>query len=123
MNAMESSGLVNSEKPLWSMEKLRGMSRGNAQFEARMFHLFQEQTAARLIELERALAAADFRQAGEIAHKMKPALDSFCISELHDVVRRLEEAPEQPENQSQADAEKLILVLRAVLADMAKTGM
>lgn len=120
---MESSGPENSDKPLWSLDKLRVMSRGNAQFEARMFRLFQEQTAMRLVELERAVANADFLQAGEIAHKMKPALDSFCISELHDVVRRLEKSAEQPAVRNQLDAEKLILVLWQVLADMERDSM
>lgn len=120
MDYMEATQNETPDKPLWSMDKLRLMSRGNAQFELKMLRLFQEQTASRLEELERETASENFLQVGELAHKMKPALDSFCISELHDVVRRLEKAAEQPLDQNQTDAQKLILVLRQVLADMAK---
>ena len=104
--------------PLWSLDKLRSISRGNEEFVKRMFLLFQEQTKVRLVEMEKAVAANNFLQVAEIAHKMKPGLESFCIDSLKETVRSLEKAAENPMEINQQNSRQIISVLQTVLKEM-----
>jgi HPt (histidine-containing phosphotransfer) domain-containing protein len=106
------------EEPLWSMEKLRSISRGNEEFVSKMFRLFQEQTSARLAELEMAAAQQNFTQIGEIAHKMKPGLESFGIDSLRETVRQLEKAAEYTPEINSGRLMFFISTLTRVLEEM-----
>ena len=108
------------DQTLWNLEKLKVMSRGNEAFVAKMLQIFKEQTSIRLIELKNALAVGDFKLIGEIAHKMKPGLDSFCIDAVRESVRHLERNTEFSKEENEIQCQYLIAVLHRVLSEMEK---
>ena len=115
MNENATSG---QPEKLWSLEKLRGISRGNEAFVQKMFLLFQQQTQVRLLEMEKAAAENNFLQVGEIAHKMKPGLETFCIDSLKESVRSLEKSAENSEEKNRVQLELIVSTLRRVLSEM-----
>ena len=112
----------DQENTLWSLSKLRQMAKGNEAFVLKMQKLFVEQTLVRLAELERAVSEENYAQVGEIAHKMKPALDSFCIDSMKDSVRRLEKAAEIPAIENRQLAADFLAVLKKVVLEMQKAA-
>ncbi len=108
----------DQENTLWSLSKLRQMAKGNETFVLKMQKLFVEQTLVRLAELERAVSEENYAQVGEIAHKMKPALDTFCIDSMKETVRRLEKAAEMPAIENRQLTADFLAVLKKVVLEM-----
>ena len=58
----------------------------------RLAALFQEETRGAVVEMQRCLAAADWRELGRQAHSLKHSTASFGLADLAAVSLRLESA-------------------------------
>jgi PAS domain S-box-containing protein len=110
--------VVHHADRLWSLEKLRQLARGNEEFVQKMLGIFLEQTPPRLKEIKLASEKGDWKQVSDIAHKMKPGLDSLSIDSLKDAVRELERAGENTMETNLQNLLILISTLGLVLDDM-----
>jgi PAS domain S-box-containing protein len=105
---------------LWSTQKLAELSRGNQEFIQKMVAIFLEQTPIRLNELQEGLSQRNWKQVSDIAHKMKPSLDSMGIDSVKEIVKNLEKASEYSPAEIVEKAAVLTQVMEAVMADMHK---
>jgi HPt (histidine-containing phosphotransfer) domain-containing protein len=108
--------------PSWSLEKLRQMSKGNEAFVQKMLAIFLEQTPIRLTEMEKSYAEGNLHKLGEIAHKMKPGMDSFEMTGLLQTVRKLEKAMENSLEENETLLLHLSQSMKQILAEMEKGG-
>lgn len=114
----QSGEKIPASESYWNPEKLRQLSRGNEEFVRKMISIFLQQTPLRLKEIRLAADAADWKQVSDIAHKMKPGLDSLGIDSLKEIVRQLERSAECPQEINQKNLSFLILTLEKVLVEM-----
>ena len=116
----EKTGRSADNPGLWNPEKLRQLSRGNEEFVQKMLGIFLEQTPPRLKDIKLAAEMADWKQVSDIAHKMKPGLDSLGIDSLKETVRELERARENTVETNSQNLKTLISTLELVLDEMSR---
>ncbi len=85
-------------RPLFSLEKLHQIGRGDKGFIDRMINLFLQQMPEIISELHNAFEREDMLSIRKIAHRVKPMIDSLDILSLKDVIRELENAAEKPQS-------------------------
>ena len=88
---------MNSEKektvqPLFNLDSLREISRGNEAFVQKMIRIFCEQTPVLVREMIAARKENNLALMGAIAHKIKPSIDNLNIHSLKQVIRDIEAA-------------------------------
>lgn len=84
--------MINAEKnsePL-DLSYLREMSGDSAEFMIEMLEVFEQQTPGTLSELEKAIAAQDWKTASECAHKMKPTFYYIGRADVRDHMQEME---------------------------------
>jgi len=84
-------------KPLFSLEKLEQIGRGDKEFINKMIELFLQQMPETIAELRDAFEREDILAVRKVAHKVKPMIDSLDIISLKNVVRELENSSEKPQ--------------------------
>ncbi|MFM2206424.1 MAG: hypothetical protein RL213_399 [Bacteroidota bacterium] len=97
---------------LYDTTKLEEFSVNNPDFLRKMLQLFVEETTAGFEDLSKALAGKKYREAADLAHRMKPSFDQLMIDPLFHGIKRLE-ALAKEEDQS-GESEKLLEELRAI---------
>jgi len=111
---------VTVDKPLFSLEKLRQISRGDKEFINKMIELFLQQMPETIAELRDAFEHEDILVVRKVAHKVKPMIDSLDIISLKNVIRELENSSEKPQlkkrtaeliNQFAGTIEKIVAVM------------
>ncbi len=80
-----------STTPLYDLEILRQMSRGNETFVEKLVALFIELAKENIATIEKCLLTEDFETIKKIAHKIKPSIDQMGIGDLKEVVRAAEQ--------------------------------
>jgi len=85
------------DKPLFSLEKLQQIGRGDKEFINKMIELFLQQMPETIAELQDAFEREDIHTVRKVAHKVKPMIDSLDIMSLKNVVRELENSMEKPQ--------------------------
>ncbi len=85
---------------LYDLSKLVEMSRGNEEFVQKMLHLFIENIPISIQQMRHALSLKDMESIKQLAHKLKPTIDSIKINLITKDIRDLEkmavsEVPEE----------------------------
>jgi HPt (histidine-containing phosphotransfer) domain-containing protein len=70
---------------------LKELSNGSNEFIMEMISVFIEQTPIEIANLEKHLAAKDWKSLRATAHKMKPSFSFMGIKELESVIKTVEE--------------------------------
>lgn len=81
----------HEKEPLYEIESLVALSRGNPTFIQKMVHLFCDQIPQQVEEMIYSYENHDLKQMGALAHKIKPTLDNFNIKILKEDIRTIEE--------------------------------
>lgn len=87
-----------SDQPLFSVEKLSALSKGNVEFINKMILLFIETAPTQAEKLKKALQDNDLTTIKTISHTMKPSLDMLGVNSLHDTIRDIEECAAKQKN-------------------------
>ncbi|MDE3253607.1 MAG: response regulator, partial [Bacteroidota bacterium] len=82
--------IVTTPSAGYDLSKLEAMSRGDRVFIEKMKHLFIQQANKSMEEFREAYAADDFDRIKQIAHRIKPTIDSMCIEALKKEIREIE---------------------------------
>jgi CheY-like chemotaxis protein/HPt (histidine-containing phosphotransfer) domain-containing protein len=80
----------HSETPLFNLDHLIKISRGNQVFIQKMITLFINQIPDSIDKIQKAYELKDFEILKTTAHKIKPIIDNLGIAELHDDIRTIE---------------------------------
>ncbi len=116
---------MNSEKektvqPLFNLDSLREISRGNEAFVQKMIRIFCEQTPVLVREMIAARKENNLALMGAIAHKIKPSIDNLNIQSLKQVIRDIEAAGK--EQKETANLEEFLnqtqKTIAAIVSDM-----
>jgi len=79
-----------TKQPLYDLSHLIAISRGNEQFVKKMVDEFCKQTPVQLTQLIVAYNSGEMETMGNLAHRMKPAIDTLRINQLRPVIRNIE---------------------------------
>ncbi|WP_222536930.1 PAS domain-containing hybrid sensor histidine kinase/response regulator [Pedobacter polysacchareus] len=77
-------------EPLYNLNQLHKIARGNTEFIDKMKRLFKEQVPESVHELKAAYLSNDYVLMAKIAHRMKPSIDTMGIVRLKEVVKEIE---------------------------------
>jgi CheY-like chemotaxis protein/HPt (histidine-containing phosphotransfer) domain-containing protein len=80
----------NTGSPLFKLDQLYNISRGNDAFVKKMIDLFIQQTPVAVQDIKEAYTVNDFTKVKALAHKMKPSIDNLEISLLTSDIRLIE---------------------------------
>ncbi|MBF9255550.1 PAS domain S-box protein [Pontibacter sp. 172403-2] len=86
------------EAPLYNLEMLLKMSRGNEAFLNRAKQLFVDTVPLTILDMQEKSRQADWIGVSAAAHKLKASVDMMRIEKLHDVVRQIEQDAKTAEN-------------------------
>jgi PAS domain S-box-containing protein len=88
----ESTANLNKQdkKPLYDLEVVIKMSRGNKTFLERTKQLFVETVPPTVQDIQLGFKNQDWNQVSAGAHKLKPTIDTMRIESLRDVIRQIE---------------------------------
>ncbi len=108
---------------LYSLTKLELISGGDEEFITEIKKVFAEEVLSSLHKLKIATANKDYNSIKQIAHSIKPSIDSLSIESLYDEIRLLESLANKKEDMEAILllAEKVDTILREVIEDMEKT--
>lgn len=111
----------NNDK-LYDLINLEEISGGSEDFIRQMIILFLDQGATTSAGLVKAVAENDIPQIKNLAHQLKPSVDNFRVTELSQLIRKVEELAEKnpmsaelPEKISQS-----ITLLQQVMVQLEK---
>ena len=76
---------------LYDLQQLRDLAAGSEEFVQSMIETFLEHTPGQLDEMLSAFESGDLQTVGSIAHKIKPNIDLFRISDITADIRVVEE--------------------------------
>lgn len=107
-------------QPMFNLDSLREISRGNEVFVQKMIRIFCEQTPLMVKEMKAAREENNLAAMGAIAHKIKPSIDNLNIHSLKQVIRDIETAGKE---QKETDNLEELLnqtqkIIAAVVSDM-----
>lgn len=91
-SATDNKADKHTSPPLYNLDKIRDLSRGNESFVQKMLGIFVSIAEDGINKLEDALKNNDREAMRKIAHKMKPSIDQLDIKSLYETVRM----PEKP---------------------------
>lgn len=77
---------------LYDLSGLHEISRGDHRFILKMVDLFCEQSKQMVEQMKTLYAAGKAKEIGELAHKLKPSIDSLKIHLLEQIIRDIEKA-------------------------------
>ena len=86
------------EAPLYNLEMLLKMSRGNEAFLRRAKQLFVDTVPLTISDMQEKGRMADWTGVSAAAHKLKASIDMMRIEKLHDVVRQMEQDAKEAKN-------------------------
>ncbi|TGE24355.1 response regulator [Hymenobacter aquaticus] len=101
-------------RPLFALDDLGRMARGNPAFVRRILDSFLTHTPQMVQDLQDAATAADWPRAAAVAHRIKPSLKLLMAQELLPFLATLEEATEPAERRAAA-AQQLHQLLAQLL--------
>ena len=78
---------------LFDLDGLRRLSRGNEAFVTKMISIFVKTAPESVIEMKQALSGNDLERVKAVAHRLKPSIDSLCISSMKAKIREIESFP------------------------------
>jgi two-component system, sensor histidine kinase len=75
---------------LFDLDGLRKLSRGNEAFVRKMINIFIKSAPESVTEMKEAVEANDIGRIKSVAHRLKPSIDSLCISSMKTRIREIE---------------------------------
>ncbi len=75
---------------LYNLSQLEELAGGSQEFVESMVDTFLEHTPQQVIDLRAAFDANDMDSLGKLGHKIKPNIDLFGITSLHEAIRVIE---------------------------------
>ena len=92
MEAATKNGHASNDK-LFDLDGLRKLSRGNEAFVIKMINIFIKSAPESVVEMKEALGTDDIARIKSVAHRLKPSIDSLCISSMKTRIREIEAFP------------------------------
>ncbi|MCU0430091.1 MAG: PAS domain S-box protein [Cytophagaceae bacterium] len=92
-----------SRPDMYDLRKLQEISKGNRDFVKKMIQLFIDNTPKEIDKMEAAYTAGDFKSVKDIAHSIKPGIDTMGLSQEGKWIREIEHlALNNPEHEALA---------------------
>lgn len=119
-NPDELSLCGDQTEPLYSLDGLNEMSRGDKQFVQNMLSIFIQMTEESCRLCEEYQQAGEFDKISKLAHKLKPSIDNLRIKSIVDDIRFLEKFNPQTDCHVEFSQklDKMIIVMNEVMADL-----
>ncbi|NNV54226.1 PAS domain S-box protein [Limnovirga soli] len=119
MENLESTPL---QEPLYSLENLKSISRGNKDFIAKMLNIFIKEAKLALQEIKNGQQNGDFDKIKSTAHKIKPSLGNLSVTSVKEDILLLEKYDLSANTQDQFNAiiQKLDDILSKIIIDLEK---
>jgi PAS domain S-box-containing protein len=113
---------MNSNQPLYNLNVLRDLSRGNDEFVVKMVGVFVEQTIATIGKIDAALASNNFLEISQLIHKIRPSTDSMGILSIQSEMKILEKTVKETQNKGQITATYTLVkkTLQLVISQLQK---
>lgn len=92
-NQINNSVMENNQasaESYYDITDIKTISRGNQDFINKMLKMFVDQTPAHMEEMKLRYEAKDYQRLGEVAHKIKPTIDSMGINSIKTTIREVE---------------------------------
>ena len=83
---------------IYDLSQLEELAGGDEDFINSMVSTFLEHTPNQLEELKKARQVGDLPTMGKIAHKIKPNIDMFGLTDITDTIRELEQMGKNEED-------------------------
>lgn len=84
-----------TEPILYNLEQIVSLARNDTSYIRKMIEIFSEQAVISITQLQDAFTAKDPETIYQVAHRIKPSLDTMGISSLHAVIRELEKTAKE----------------------------
>lgn len=95
---------VNSNQPLYNLNVLQNLSRGNDEFVLKMVGVFVEQTIATIEKIDAALESNNFLEISQLIHKIRPSTESMGVLSIQSEMKTLEKIAKETQNKGQITA-------------------
>jgi len=82
---------IKMKNNVYSLEKIKKMSRGNEEFTNKMVSLFLKEVPSAVEQMKIALDNEDWSVLSSVAHRIKPSLALFEMDSLRDCIQNLED--------------------------------
>ena len=106
---------------VYSLSKLKSISKGNEAFLNKMVNIFLEEAPINIGLFEELKSCENVIKLGQLAHKIKPTVDMFQITKLSQIVREVEKMAKEKEPNKKALQSKAQLIIdqfQYVLSDL-----
>ncbi|HMO62212.1 MAG TPA: Hpt domain-containing protein [Ferruginibacter sp.] len=103
---------------LYDISDIQAISRGNNDFVLKMLKMFVDYTPHNVKEMKERYAAKDLTGMGELAHSIKPTIDSMGITAIKDTIREIEKTGRDKNDSPELPAllEKIEVTINDVVA-------
>lgn len=88
---------------IYNLSQLDELAGGDQEFVMSMVDTFLEHTPQQLQEMKSARESEDLATVGAIAHKIKPNVDLFGLTQIHQEIRDIERMGKEGEGGSELD--------------------
>tara|TARA_B110000503_G_scaffold141459_2_gene235098 strand:- start:1504 stop:2091 length:588 start_codon:yes stop_codon:yes gene_type:complete len=95
---------MNPNQPLYNLNVLRDLSRGNDEFVLKMVGVFVEQTIATIEKIDAALESNNFLEISRLIHKIRPSSDNMGVLSIQNEMKTLEKIAKETQNKGQITA-------------------
>jgi len=95
---------MNPNQPLYNLNVLRDLSRGNDEFVVKMVGVFVEQTIATIEKIDAALESNNFLEISQLIHKIRPSTESMGVLSIQNEMKTLEKIAKETQNKGQITA-------------------
>lgn len=85
---------------LYDISDIQTISRGNNDFLMKMLKMFVDYTPYNIKEMKEKYATKDLTGMGELAHSIKPTIDSMGIVSIKDTIREIEKCGKEKNDSS-----------------------
>lgn len=111
----------SEDEKLIDLTQLKLISRGNKQFIQKMLLLFTSMGPKCMINFNNYLAEANWQKIGDLAHSLKPTIDTLGIITLQSPIRKLEKIAKTDENKKEIkDLTNVVILHLQIALDEAK---
>ena len=86
---------------LYDISDIQTISRGNNDFLLKMLKMFIDYTPHNIKEMKEKYASKDLTGMGELAHSIKPTIDSMGIVSIKDTIREIEKMGKEKNDNEQ----------------------
>lgn len=98
------SNLLKNNDELYSLKKLKEISRGNKDFVKNMINVFIESASTSIEEMNVALKDNDIKTLKKIAHKLRPSVSNMQIKSLYNILKDVEFEAETLQNNGKLES-------------------